>query len=313
MSDYKLERISSNTYKFIKSLYKDCFNVDRNTEYINTKYNTTSFKHKDIGFFAIDKENKPAGYYGVFPITAIYNGNSLNIAQSGDTMTHPNHRKKGLFTILAKETYDLAKNENLAFVFGFPNENSLPGFQKNLNWVFHGYMKQFTFKSNTIPLAELSYKLKLIRLFFNLVSKLRLKSIIVETNINNIKDFKSSENEFKLSRNIDFFNYKKYGNPFIVKLNGFTIYLKIDDHLKIGDVSFFDENQTLMFVKTIKILGQKSLSGKIILAVSENHWLFDRLNNHITSINLSPIGFLPLNGDYPLDKMTFTGADFDTF
>lgn len=51
------------------------------------------------------------------------------------TVTHPDHRGKGLFKKLAQATYEYAKDHGFQFVLGVANGNSYPG-----------YMKYFPFK-----------------------------------------------------------------------------------------------------------------------------------------------------------------------
>ena len=52
------------------------------------------------------------------------------------TVTHPDHRGKGLFKQLAKTTYDYAKNNGFDFVIGVANGNSFPGYMKHFPFTF---------------------------------------------------------------------------------------------------------------------------------------------------------------------------------
>ena len=54
------------------------------------------------------------------------------------TVTHPNHRGKGLFKKLAKITYDFAKEQGFEFVLGVANANSFPGYMKYFPFTFVG-------------------------------------------------------------------------------------------------------------------------------------------------------------------------------
>ena len=140
MSDYNLIQLEDKTYSAIQDLYLRSFGANSSIESIKEKYNTSDFGLKNIGFLAIDNNNDNGAYYGVFPMRMTINNKDYLVAQSGDTMTAPEHRGKGLFIELAKKTYDLAKEKNIQFVFGFPNKNSFPGFQKKLEWKFYGCM-----------------------------------------------------------------------------------------------------------------------------------------------------------------------------
>lgn len=52
------------------------------------------------------------------------------------TVTHPNHRGKGLFKQLAQTTYEYAKNNGFEFVIGVANANSFPGYMKHFPFTF---------------------------------------------------------------------------------------------------------------------------------------------------------------------------------
>jgi len=66
---------------------------------------------------------------------------------------------------LAKLTYKLAEERKIQLVFGFPNKNSLPGFQNKLDWKFYGSMQNFTISNSVLPLCEFSSKFKFFHHF----------------------------------------------------------------------------------------------------------------------------------------------------
>jgi GNAT superfamily N-acetyltransferase len=55
-------------------------------------------------------------------------------ALSLDTMTHPEFQGKGIFTRTASVVYERLRDRGFRFVYGFPNENSVSGFVKRLEW-----------------------------------------------------------------------------------------------------------------------------------------------------------------------------------
>ncbi|MBX7203773.1 MAG: GNAT family N-acetyltransferase, partial [Bacteroidia bacterium] len=113
MSDYRIERISEERLKDLIQLYKASFGKTYPINYLKNKFNTQYTGVSFVGYLAYDPAGQPAAYYGVFPCHIRYNGRQILSAQSGDTMTHPAHQGKGLFTKLAKLTYELAKELNI--------------------------------------------------------------------------------------------------------------------------------------------------------------------------------------------------------
>lgn len=78
--------------------------------------------------------NVIAAHYAVIPIKMNIGDRVVNGALSMATVTHPEHRGKGLFKLLAQKTYECAKEEGREFVVGVANANSFPGFIKHLGF-----------------------------------------------------------------------------------------------------------------------------------------------------------------------------------
>jgi GNAT superfamily N-acetyltransferase len=51
-------------------------------------------------------------------------------AESGDTFTHPEYRRQGIFSNLLNACFEFANSRGIGFVYGTPNSQSLPGAQK---------------------------------------------------------------------------------------------------------------------------------------------------------------------------------------
>lgn len=88
---------------------------------------------KVISFNAFYGEELVA-HYACIPYKMEIEGRGVTGLFDMATVTHPNHRGKGLFKKLATTTYEYAKEHGFEFVLGVANANS-----------FHGYMKYFPF------------------------------------------------------------------------------------------------------------------------------------------------------------------------
>ena len=87
--------------------------------------------------FAVDPRPEGetiAAIYAVVPFAAQIDASDCVVAQSLDTLTDERYRGRGLFVTLAKATYARLAKEGVAFVYGFPNENSVHGFFQRLEW-----------------------------------------------------------------------------------------------------------------------------------------------------------------------------------
>jgi GNAT superfamily N-acetyltransferase len=75
------------------------------------------------------------GQYAVIPTRFSVYGQALSLALSCDTMIHPDYRRQGLFVELARDVYRRMEEEDrMAAVWGFPNQASLTGFTRHLDW-----------------------------------------------------------------------------------------------------------------------------------------------------------------------------------
>lgn len=311
---FKILRNKLSLYNSILKLYKETSNYKSDLNFIENKYNTSLYGKSDIGFLAFDESNI-AAYYGVFPMRLTQFNTNFIAAQSGDTLTHPNYQKKGLFTFLAQKTYELAREQNIDIVFGFPNKNSLPGFQKKLNWEFHDKIKEIVIPVKTLPLGELSSKFAFLNNFYRIFSKSILKKYTVEASQISLEGFDTQKEFLRVKKDLDFFQYKKYSEANLIKIDNFIIYLKVETHLIIGDVSFFEANRLNDFISTIKKLAQKLMVFKIKFYLTSNHWLFQYLKDMFPQHENNNVGFCVLKkmNSIELENALFTASDFDTF
>lgn len=84
--------------------------------------------------FALDGE-AVAGIHAVVPIPARIGGAVRPAGQTLDILTDARFRGRGVFIRLGDSVHARAAREGLAFVYGFPNASSAPGFFSKLGWI----------------------------------------------------------------------------------------------------------------------------------------------------------------------------------
>ncbi|MFT4524554.1 MAG: hypothetical protein ACI85F_000699 [Bacteroidia bacterium] len=138
--NYNVKRIGEAEFNLLIPLMKNCFGMDASIEYFRWKY-TDNPAGSFVGFVAEHKETGEIGaYYGVIAQSFIVNDEPRVIYQSCDTMTHSDHRRKGLFRLLATTCYKALEDEGKLFVIGFGGGQSTPGFLK------FGWKRLFDFR-----------------------------------------------------------------------------------------------------------------------------------------------------------------------
>jgi hypothetical protein len=141
---YKIEKLNSDQFELLIPLMKACFGMEVNTDYFKWKF-IDNPAGAFVGFIARSEKNELAAYYGVIPVKYSINGEQQIVFQSCDTMTHPDHRRKGLFQKLAIHCYNYLRDNSNLNVFGFSGEESTPGFMK------FGWSHLFNMRNYFIP------------------------------------------------------------------------------------------------------------------------------------------------------------------
>jgi GNAT superfamily N-acetyltransferase len=129
--DFKL--VNYDNLSELAEMFEACFGSKPPSNYFQWKF-LQNPAGRAVGFVAYHEGNV-AGFYGVIPEHFVVGGEETIVYQSMDTMTHPNYQRQGLFTNLAKKTYQhLVEQDGEVFIIGFPGVTSHPGFVKKLDW-----------------------------------------------------------------------------------------------------------------------------------------------------------------------------------
>jgi GNAT superfamily N-acetyltransferase len=136
--DYQIEKVRTDdkSLEEIRQLLNISFPqaTKFSLEYLTEQYRDNPVG-EIVGFNAY-KDGQLAAHYVTMPVYMTISGEKVKGLLSLNTATHPEHRGKRLFSILAKQTYDYAKENGYAFVIGVANANSIHGFIKNLGFAF---------------------------------------------------------------------------------------------------------------------------------------------------------------------------------
>lgn len=311
MGDYTYKRVDESCYEDLVYLFKAAFNTKTTTDYYRGKMNTGYLGVTHLGYLAYDSNNKPAAFYGVFPYQMEYKGQLYLAAQSGDTMTHPQHTGKGLFTALGKMTYELAKKEGIQFIFGFPNENSYYGFTKKLDWIHTENTNTYTWTVFTFPCAAIARRIQFLKPLYNWYAQFVLGFYKSD------KPFLSNSaisDEFGgVHRSKEFTDYKSFYANNLIDINGKTVWLKADGALLIGDMELKSDTRIEEVFAQTKRLAFLLGCNKVVFSVGKDTAWDSLLKGKTKCEEGMHVGYLDLQSGLPLDKFKFVFADSDTF
>jgi len=91
---------------------------------------------------AVDKD-KIVGTTTVTRKKIWFRGQWVEGAEIGDTFTDPGYQRMGIFTELVKSTRDRALGCGVQLIYGTPNSQSLPGYEKNCSFHRKGGLNMF--------------------------------------------------------------------------------------------------------------------------------------------------------------------------
>lgn len=316
MNDYRYDRLSDANFKDLGKLIEVIYNIGINMEQLRKKYDTSCFGASYVGYIAYHNEsNQPAGYYGILPLKVKLADNIVMAAQSGDTMTHPDHRNKGLFIELAKRTYELGKSLGVQFVFGFPNKNSYHGLVKKLGWT-HAYdMLSVNILVTTIPYSSLLPGNSILsawhsKAIFALLNKLFITSTILPE-----KFLIKKQKNNGVIHDQDFFNYKLGHNCICLQHKDVLIFVKVENNtLGIGAIHNYGTHADLKgALRKLKLICGLMGIVRIKTYCSPDILSGTSLQNYGFSKQSLPYCYINFNATEDLNTLNFTYFDYDTY
>jgi GNAT superfamily N-acetyltransferase len=310
-AQYETVPFSLNDYPLMKELFQSAFEIEIDLNTFLKKYDTENLGHGVIGFLAIHNATKqPAAFYGVFPVKVLINGREVLAAQSGDTMTHKDHRKKGLFVLLAKKTLEKCKEKGVELVFGQPNQYSFRGLVHSLGFSILDYVNVYDLmlRVKTIPLAKIFAKAGLFNFY------IRAVRLILSKNIPDaIEEFRNRYPSAlgKVNRNRSYIIYKSQRHHLFLKVNKAIVWINFSDVLWIGDFNDYNlvDEKTIKKLKQLaRLLGYNTIRFNFNESLPQPSFL-----QHFRKTKQEASCFFYLNKEVEGTNLVLTAADFDTW
>ncbi|WP_413668496.1 GNAT family N-acetyltransferase [Mucilaginibacter sp. Mucisp86] len=307
--EYRIERLTGERLADMTSLHKAVYGKTLPSDFFSRKYNTAFTSVMYTGYLAY-AGNVPAAFYGVIPCFIECDGHPVLAAQSADTMTHPDHQGKGLFITLAQRTYELCHKEGIQILFGFPNQNSLPGFVNKLNWQVSAQMECFIIPVKALPLERLANKFPVLNGLYRFYAKNLIKRY--ESPQKGITSSLINEGFYSLHRDSSYLSHKTYTESFTIKTGNSSVWFRIAGGMVIGDIDFVTDDLSDIIPRLKKIAGRLGLQ-KLQFQADKRSELNAFLKLHAEPIPSFPVIVKDLSSRTPLDKLAFAFADIDIF
>ena len=308
--DYKIARLDKVRLADLARLHRTVYGAAPSKDHFPKKYDTHYASIENIGFLAYDAADNPVAFYGVIPCF-IQCGNQIVLAaQSADTMTHPHHRKKGLFLKLARLTFDLCREVDIKLVFGFPNQNSHHGLVK-LGWVTMEVMERFNIAVNALPLESLSRRFNWTQSIYNSYARRVLRKYFYSRQ--GLANSLITADCGGVYRNEKYLLYKTYSSSQVMRLGPCKIWYKIQNRFVVGDMDPGTAQDFETAVDQLKKICRMLGIREISFQASQGTALADLFRRKVPAVASFAVMFLDLGSNLDLAKLKFTLADVDIF
>ena len=226
--------------------------------------------------------NKITSCYSVIPKEYYFFNKKYVFGLAVDTLSHPLHRGRiSEFKYMALKVYDKLLEENIPFVFGFPNKNIRKLRQKVLKWKD---ISSLTLYVNINSILNLKFfENKILKKIYNLIFKLYFflsKSLFIfDSGEVIIREIFENKNDFYLD--LQTINYS-----FIHKKHKINVNYKIYSDMQI------EGNATILYLKNINPISKRNLTfaiKKLLILHREVEIIIYASNLNFFIKNLLPI------------------------
>lgn len=129
---YSIRPFESGDLGQFLGLYREVFDSYLGEDWFAWKYLNNPYV-ESTPILVAERDGELVGARPFFGLSMRVDGTPVTAFQPSDTMVHPDHRRRGLFTRMTEAAIDRYGGGEPAFFFNFPNPNSLPGYRR-MGW-----------------------------------------------------------------------------------------------------------------------------------------------------------------------------------
>ena len=132
-SAYRVRLLDESEIDALHALSVACFAERANSAtFIRSRYFSQTGPQADV--VVVDDAGSVVAAQTVTYLPFLLRGEPVFAGMFTDGMTHPEHRRRGLFRMAINEAERLAFEKQVAFLFTMPNDESLPAFERSDRW-----------------------------------------------------------------------------------------------------------------------------------------------------------------------------------
>lgn len=305
--NFTYERLTFDNLHRLVPMYEKVYRKRVSLQYLQQKFDARYLHPKLFGYFALH-ESEPVAVTTAIPYMLQHKGVAELTVQSLDSITMPGFQGKGLFTKLSNMLFADLQPEGITCIWGFPNKNSEIIYTK-LSWSpgrqVNGYRIPVL---NRYPAYLLRFGNKAIY-GDNAAQKVCSKIL---TSDRPEASFAGTDYVCTVRDN-GFYNYKRFGNNFCIVINGKRVWLKQAGSLNIGEIDPLNDDEVLPLITELKKYAVKAGAPYIFFQTSSGTVNDAVFQKHFEKFESWKIGYKNVCSKLPLEKLSVTWADMDTF
>jgi hypothetical protein len=311
MSDYQFHPITDERAKDAAYLFNAAFKRPISVENMQKKYNTLWSGFRHLCYLAYTNEGKRVAFYGALPYKFEYKGKEILVVQACDSITVPNHQKKGLHFQLANLSYNSMRNAGAQLVFALHSETTYQH-TKRLGWVSGEHLQRYHQKVLTLPINKILFKIPALFLHYERFVRVFWKNRIAKDAW--FANPLLSEGHFAVKYSPDFFKYKTHGGSFVLRVEGCLVWVKIQGALVIGGLEKSDATTVRKVMQTLQSWCRWVGISEILIMASPNTMLAASLDAILVAQQAWLVGWLMFDEGQPDGSlMKFNYGDLDAF
>ncbi len=309
--EYMVARLSKDNLADVIRLHLAVYGIGSPVDYFPGKYNTAYTGVEWVGFIAYNRDKLAVAYYGVIPCFIQDGDQTILAAQSADTMTHPEHRFKGMFVELSNMAFDLCRELGILLVFGFPNQHSYHGAINKLGWKMTGTMSYFMIPVRSLPLESVSKKVNFIHKLYKrytgfLLNRKKLPQHAVANSV-------LTDGFAGIWRGGDYGQYKMYNTTEVISIDKAKVWISRKHGLMIGDIEGITESNFDSVINRLKRMSKMMGIRQLQFHCSPGTGLHDLFAKRYEAHLSYPMLFQDFGSPIPPERIRFTFADIDIF
>jgi hypothetical protein len=246
---YTFVRTNRDNVHLLVPLFEEVTGRAVTVDYFIKKYTTRWTKGGQFwGFLALNREGRAVAHQMGLPFMFQFGDQQVLAAQSCDSLTANELRGKGFFSVLAKMTNEMLRQEGAQFIFGFSNENSLAATTK-LGWKFMEHLVGYKIKVRTVPLEKICRRVGVLYgPYLALVDFAFRKQRVAEPIPNSCIEGENGG----IVRDEAFYEHRCFSFNRRVKVGGVRIWFKLFGQLCLGEIERVPEAEVLEMLSKLK-------------------------------------------------------------